>query len=107
MKKTSYKRGPRFGPDMIKHVQSTPTTIETTIPAIPTTTTVPVVENPIQTVVVEETSSKTVEVVEVVEVVETIEVIAPVVVESKENTSETIADKQQETAKINNERRRR
>lgn len=102
MKKTSYKRGPRFGPDMIKHVQSTPTTIETTIPVIPTT--VPVVENPIQTVMVEETSSKT---VEVVEVVETIEVIAPVVVESKENTSETIADKQQETVKINNERRRR
>lgn len=95
MKKTSYKRGPRFGPDMIKHVQPA-STVTSTTPVV-----IPVIESPVQTVIVEKTDSK------IAEVVEATEVTVPVVDERKEIVSEPVVEKQQETIKTNNERRRR
>lgn len=89
VKKSSYKRGPRFGPDMIKHQQTTPTSI-------------PVVEKSIQTPVVEEVKHEVVDVV-----VEANNAVVPVIDEQKEVAVEIVVEKQQETTKSNPERRRR
>jgi hypothetical protein len=93
VKKNSYKRGPRFGPDMIRHEQHIST---------------PVVENPTQPVQVPVVEEKKIVVVDTTETIEETPV-APVLEQSEEikHVVEPVVEKQQETTKNASERRRR
>ena len=89
MKKSSYKRGPRFGPDMIKQEQQTQT---------------PVVEKsiqPAQAPVVDEKKE------EIVEKIDTIEATVVEQLEEVKVVVEPIVEKQQETTKTASDKRRR